>query len=147
MINFKKDKTPLDASWRAAWDMWHCWMVQNYLAVLPVDGVLLHPIFVTGDNAVAFVAGRCLPGVVFGNSGQPCLSTSEVDPHFPYYADCLERLRELLRSRATASHARIARDVAKGRAFDQERIEAEIERLERVIQATWQMPPAEIDTN
>jgi hypothetical protein len=80
LINVKSGKTPLDAAWRAAWDMWHCWMVQNYFAAVPADGVLLHPIFVTGDTAAAFVAGRCIPRVAFQNNGEPFLSTSEVDP-------------------------------------------------------------------
>lgn len=133
LINVKKDKTALDAAWRAAWDFWHAWTVQNYFAVVPIDGVWMHPIFVTRDDAAAYVAGRCIPRALFRNDGVPFLSECEVDAQFPYYGAGIERLVGMLRSRALDTHARVARGAAEPREPDHSRVSSEIERLERAV--------------
>jgi hypothetical protein len=111
--------------------------VQNYLATVPMDGVLPHPIFVTGDNAVAYVAGKCIPRAVFQSNGEPFLSTSEVDTDLPYFAQDRERLERLVRSRVAASHARVARDAARRFEPDQSQIDAEVQRLEHSVMEAW----------
>ncbi|GHU22730.1 hypothetical protein FACS189497_12180 [Betaproteobacteria bacterium] len=57
LLSLRKGKKPLDAAWGAAWDIWHCWMTQNYWPTQLVDGWQQHSIFVTNDAAAAYIAG------------------------------------------------------------------------------------------
>lgn len=137
LLSLRKGKTPLDAAWGAAWDIWHCWMVQNYLPTLPVDGVPQHCIFVTDDAAAAYIAGQCLPRAMFLNAGEPFLSASSLSYDFPFYADKRERLNELLRERDAQRFVRILSNVTNAREFDHAQVQAEVERLEQSIMTTW----------
>ncbi len=133
LLRVRKDKTPLDAAWGAAWDIWHCWMVQNYFPTLPVDGLSQHTIFVTEDAAAAFIAGNCLPRAIFTNTGAPFLSTSVLSYDFPYYADKQERLKEQLRARDSRRLNRILLKVINDNKFDHARVRNEIDRLEQTV--------------
>lgn len=135
LLSLGDGKTPLDAAWGAAWDVWHCWIVQNYLPTLRVDGLPQHTIFVTDDAAAAYVAGHCLPRVLLLNGGKPLLSASELSYDFPYYLDKKERLAEMMSSRDAKRHVRVMRNIISPRAFDHARVEAEILRLEQSIMA------------
>lgn len=101
LLSLREGKTPLDAAWGAAWDIWHCWMVQNYLPTLPVDGLPQHCIFVTDDAAAAYIAGQCLPRAMFLNAGVPFRSASVLSYDFPFYVDKRKRLNDLLRVRGS----------------------------------------------
>ncbi|MGS1003485.1 hypothetical protein [Burkholderia glumae] len=137
LLSLRDGKTPLDAAWGAAWDIWHCWMVQNYFPTLQVDGLSQHPIFVTDDAAAAFVAGQCLPSAMFLISGKPFLSVSAVSYDFPFYIDKLERLNEQLIERDSHRIHRISAKAVSARKFDHTRVKIEVERLERSIMSTW----------
>ncbi|EIV2911327.1 MULTISPECIES: hypothetical protein [Serratia] len=137
LLSLREGKTPLDAAWGAAWDIWHCWMVQNYFPALPVDGKPQHAIFVTDDAAAAFIAGQCLPRALFLNAGEPFLSASVLSYNFPFYADKGERLNELLRQRDSQRLRRILSNVSNTNEFDHARVQVEIERLEQAIMTSW----------
>lgn len=137
LLSPRKGKSPLDAAWGAAWDIWHCWMVQNYLPTLPVDGLSQHPIFVTDDAAAAYIAKLCVPRALILDSGQPFLSASAVDYDFPFYADKRERLNELLKERNSARSRRVLTSMLEGAKVDNSQIEEEIERLEKSILTSW----------
>lgn len=140
LLSLRKGKTPLDAAWGAAWDIWHCWMVQNYLPTLPVDGLPQHPIFVTDDAAAAYIAGQCLPRAMFLNAGEPFLSVSVLSYDFPFYADKRERLNKLLRERDSQRFARMLSNVFNTNEFDHAHVQTEVERLEQSIMTTWTVP-------
>ena len=132
LLSLREGKTPLDAAWGAAWDIWHCWMVQNYFPALPVDGKPQHAIFVTDDAAAAFIAGQCLPRALFLNAGEPFLSASVLSYNFPFYADKGD-LNELLRQQDSQRLRRILSNVSNTNEFDHARVQVEIERLEQAI--------------
>ncbi|MDX1253480.1 MAG: hypothetical protein IDH49_14765 [Gammaproteobacteria bacterium] len=140
LLSLRDGKTPLDAAWGAAWDIWHCWMVQNYFPTLPVDGFSQHSILVTDDAAAAYIAGQCLPRAMFLNGGTPLLSASVLSYDFPFYVDKRERLNELLRARDSRRFMRMIDDVCNANEFDHAPVQAEIEQLEYVIMSTWQRP-------
>lgn len=132
-----KNKSSLDAAWGAAWDIWHCWMVQNYLPTLPINGLPQHSIFVTDDAAAAFVAGQCMPRATFLNAGEPFLSASVVSYDFPFYLDKRERLNEQLRMRDSLRFNRMLANVYSASQFDHARVQIEIERLEPLVRSAW----------
>lgn len=137
LLSLREDKTPLDVAWGAAWDIWHCWMVQNCFPMQRVDGLPQHSIFVTDDAAAAFIAGQCTPRALFLNAGEPLLSASVVSYSFPFYVDKLERLNEQLKERESSRFKRMLDDVAKASKFDHARVQTEIAQLEHVIMSTW----------
>jgi hypothetical protein len=137
LLSSRDGKTPLDAAWGAAWDIWHCWMVQNYIPTLPVDGLPQHSIFVTDDAAAAFIAGQCLPRAMFLSAGEPFLAASVVSYNFPFYVDKQERLNEQLRARESRRFDRVLANAIKDRKFDHARVQIEIKRLEEIIMSTW----------
>jgi len=137
LLSLREGKTPLDAAWGAAWDIWHCWMVQNYFPTLPVDGLPQHSIFVTDDAAQDFVAGQCLPRAMFLNAGEPFLSASVLSYNFPFYVDKRERLNEQLRARDSRRFDRMLANVVNASKFDHARVQTEVERLEHALMSTW----------
>lgn len=137
LLSLRDGKTPLDAAWGAAWDVWHCWMVQNYMPTHLVEGRPQHSIFVTDDAAAAFIAGQCTPRMFFVSAGEPFLSASVLSYDFPFYADKRDRLNELLRARDSRRFARMVASLANSDKLDHARVQAEIERLERTIMDAW----------
>ncbi|CAK7009219.1 hypothetical protein [Saezia sanguinis] len=138
LLSLREGKTPLDAAWGAAWDIFHCWMVQNYLPTLPVNGFQQHSIFVTDDTAAAYVAGQCLPHAMFLNGGEPFLSASATSYNFPFYIDKQERLNQLLKERNSRQFNRILSNVFNASKINHTRVQTEIELLENTIMSTWE---------
>ncbi len=138
LIKVTRKKSILDACWGAAWDAWYCWMVQNLLRVIKVDGILSHAIFVTHDAASAVVASQCLPRAIFARRGEPFLSASEVRLDAPYYAGKEQRLMHEIQKRKSfdVTRRRIMRNidwVPNEHKLRQERVEVEILALEKEL--------------
>ena len=140
LLNFKAGKTPLDAAWGAAWDLWYCWMTQHYLRAVPVEEHAQHIIFVTEDASAAHVAGKCLPQALFLDRGTPSLSASSVTVDAPYLCGKEEQLLEALDERRFATIKRVVRqfaDPSKKYAFNPDRIEETIAQLEDAIRSKF----------
>ncbi|MFZ6820360.1 hypothetical protein [Undibacterium sp. Ji22W] len=133
ILTVKKNKTPLDAAWGAAWDTWYVWMIQSYLPTQLVDGVSQRSIFVTDDAAAAFIAGKCTPRASFLNHGQPLLSASELSLDFPYYFDRMELLKSILKKNLHNQMSRITSNLGAEKNWDEDKVCEEINRLEYVV--------------
>jgi hypothetical protein len=137
LLVLKKDKTPLDVAWGAAWDMWYSWEIQSHRPMTPIAGVQQHAIFVTDDAAAAFVACQCEPLAAFVNEGKPFLSASAINNDFPFFVDKRERLEAQLNARKFAYQINAINRFVSGEDVDHEAIQVEIERLEQSVMKQW----------
>jgi hypothetical protein len=129
LLRVRKGRGPLRTAWGAAWDLCHSWLVQNFYSTVRIDGSRQHPIFVTADQAAAFVAGRCATHAVLSQRGTPSLSVSGLSLGYPYLAGRTDALHQALDAIQETQLHRLAQG-AGGPRFDPAALDAEIARLE-----------------
>ena len=138
LLRLGGEKTPLDAAWGAAWDIWHAWASQSYLNSLNVEGWAQHTIFVTEDSAAAFIAGQCVPRAVFLEEGKPILSTNSTSFDFPYFRGKHQQLLEQWGERKMRQLARLTNLATLRQKMDDMHLQDVVAGLETSVMDAWE---------